>query len=699
MFDIRLIRQLTALAAIAALATCGARSASASEDVGRQAVAVLQKYCVACHGPDVQKSGLRLDNAEAFQAGGESGEPLVGDSAETSFLWARVLVDADMPPEGKPQPTLEEKQSLAAWLRSGAAWPGADEALAVKAEGVFRKHCYACHGRQRLETPGLDFDDYASLVAPRADELTRFLVPGDLSESMIWKKIISGTMPPKSQPRLTEEEQETMQAWIAAGAPRWPQRQIARGYVSEYDTQSAILAHLRALPESSWPHQRYFSFTHVHNNTLISDEELALYKAALSKLINSLTWESEIVIPQPVDSGQTVYVVDLRDLDWTDADHWSKLFERNDLGGQERKIGYPYGIRFDLDPKLRSISQEIQRLAGSDLSKLRVRADWFVAKASRPPLYHELLELPDNALALEEQLEVDAEEDFETPDLMRGAVKRSKVSVSNRVLDRHRGLHGSYWISYDFATSSGDGDVARRPLGPDFEGHPFPDFAFAHDGGEIIFALPNGLQGYLLVDGEKKRISEGPIQIVSDANKWSGTPAVVTGISCIGCHKHGMVRFTDEVAGAFVRNGDLMEKVADLYTPIDQMNERLRKDEERFLEALLEAVKPFLPVTTTAELRAFPYEPVGEVALRYRADLTPMDVAAELDIHNSDATALDPALLRLQIQANGEVRALIGTLLEKGGIIKRETWEERGRGGNSQFQDVVSKLKPVGAID
>ena len=50
--------------------------------------------------------------------------------------------------------------------------------------------------------------------------------------------------------------------------------------------------------------------------------------------------------------------------------------------------------------------------------------------------------------------------------------------------------------------------------------------AFEHAGGEIIFQLPNKLQGYLLVNSKDERIAAGPIEIVSDALQTSGTATI-----------------------------------------------------------------------------------------------------------------------------------------------------------------------------
>ena len=57
-----------------------------------------------------------------------------------------------------------------------------------------------------------------------------------------------------------------------------------------------------------------------------------------------------------------------------------------------------------------SAAAEVYRLTGSDLPALR--ADWFVATATRPPLYHTILDLPDTAEKLEKMLRVDAAGNF-----------------------------------------------------------------------------------------------------------------------------------------------------------------------------------------------------------------------------------------------------------------------------------------------
>jgi serine/threonine-protein kinase len=376
--------------------------------------------------------------------------------------------------------------------------------------------------------------------------------------------------------------------------------------------------------------------------------------------------------------------VDLRRLGWTNEKHWSPLM-----------ACYPYALQVQSQAAL-----EVGALAEETLAFLQVRADWFAATASRPPLYHTLLELPETAAELEKRLEVTVEDDWRESDLLRGGVRDSGVSEQNRLLDRHRALHGSYWKSYDFAKGDGKAALAAHPLGPVFKDHPFPGEAFEHDGGEIIFHLPNKLQGYMLVDKQGKRIDKGPLSIVKDNNQWSGSPEIVNGLSCMGCHKNGMKRFEDKVRADVVLNprGEDREKALELFADAKQLEEAFDADEELFLAAALRAIGPFLHVDTAEELRALEREPIGTLARRYRAELTLPAVVAELGLDLAGAVGEQPALeeLRVALRNSPALRPLLN-----GDRIKREIWGtvDPQLGGKSAMQDLARKLREVLPFD
>ncbi|HWE38150.1 MAG TPA: PSD1 and planctomycete cytochrome C domain-containing protein [Isosphaeraceae bacterium] len=92
---------------------------------------ILAGRCQKCHGPEKQKSGLRLDSRAGALAGGDLGPAVVPGKPDESLLIAAVRQEDDnlkMPPSGKL--AREQIDDLARWVRIGAPWPGADATAA-----------------------------------------------------------------------------------------------------------------------------------------------------------------------------------------------------------------------------------------------------------------------------------------------------------------------------------------------------------------------------------------------------------------------------------------------------------------------------------------------------------------------------------------------------------------------------------------
>ncbi|MCC7376809.1 MAG: PSD1 domain-containing protein [Verrucomicrobiales bacterium] len=102
---------------------------AAAVDFAKQVEPILVKRCSECHGPDQQKSQLRLDSRPSLLANAKSGKPaVVPGKASDSPLIARVeSTDPDevMPPKGA-RLTPGEVAALRQWIDAGAEWPAAD---------------------------------------------------------------------------------------------------------------------------------------------------------------------------------------------------------------------------------------------------------------------------------------------------------------------------------------------------------------------------------------------------------------------------------------------------------------------------------------------------------------------------------------------------------------------------------------------
>ena len=92
---------------------------------------LFRRHCYACHGPERQESGLRLDAKSKAMSGGDHGPAIVAGSSATSRL---ILVAAGLDAEIGAMPRNEEGATatrwtakqigvVRAWIDRGAEWP------------------------------------------------------------------------------------------------------------------------------------------------------------------------------------------------------------------------------------------------------------------------------------------------------------------------------------------------------------------------------------------------------------------------------------------------------------------------------------------------------------------------------------------------------------------------------------------------
>src|SRR4051794_7137223 len=72
--------------------------------VAREAVTLLQRACVECHGPEKQRGSLRLDSRAAMLEGGDTGAAVAPGKPDAGGLLRRVArpagAEGAMPPRG-----------------------------------------------------------------------------------------------------------------------------------------------------------------------------------------------------------------------------------------------------------------------------------------------------------------------------------------------------------------------------------------------------------------------------------------------------------------------------------------------------------------------------------------------------------------------------------------------------------------------
>jgi mono/diheme cytochrome c family protein len=107
---------------------CGAVTAprpALPADFSRDVQPLLARRCIACHGPDTQEAGLRLDDRARATAALDSGATAVvpGDAAASAVMARITSDDPDlrMPPEGAALSTAEVAV-MRDWIEAGAEW-------------------------------------------------------------------------------------------------------------------------------------------------------------------------------------------------------------------------------------------------------------------------------------------------------------------------------------------------------------------------------------------------------------------------------------------------------------------------------------------------------------------------------------------------------------------------------------------------
>ena len=435
--------------------------------------------------------------------------------------------------------------------------------IAQDAHAIFQQSCLICHGPGGAYKETL-LIEHNALIAENGS-----VVPGNPEASRLYKRLLGegGQLMPLGGPPLPNPQIETVKNWILAGAPDWAATPTTgRQFIAPGEILNTIETHLMSLSSFDRTFARYFTMTHLYNAGE-SAQILQEYRKALYKLVNSLSWGSTVTNPQFIDSQETIFYIDLRHYEWDVNDAWGQI-----------ETEYPYHIRFDA-PEQSALKAQLTRLQTEMKCDIpSVHADWFVANASLPPLYHDLLSLPFTDRELETRLEVDVIRNLlNAPGVRvwRAGTNNSGVSNNNRVIERHSSQHGAYWKSYDFAGSVGTQNIFTHPL------------SFTHDGGEVIFNLPNGLQGYYVTNATGFRLDEAPIDIVS--NPAASDPTVRNGLSCFGCHTEGMKTFEDEVRSVIESNATPAYDKAQalrLYVKQSEMDALVQEDMDRYKVAL-----------------------------------------------------------------------------------------------------------------
>jgi len=433
--------------------------------------------------------------------------------------------------------------------------------LGKEVKSILEVNCGRCHNG----TKSGDMDYILDLNALVTNDK---IIPGKKEDSQLFTRMQQGSMPPAQQSngqRPTYGQIDQVGQFIDELPPDFGGVDGTCKTVPflSSDAQISLMANdIASLDSKDQPFTRYLTITYSSNAGGCEGprKDLERQRFAMLKGINSVSTETKVGIPQPIDEAQTIYRIDIRDY------NWDRGIDIEDDGVQDFNDGWDAivaGVQGALVQGNLPVNPNSAVLVGNNAYAVPYTGDQaddlvadsgtaipflpvnaFIQATEFADLYYALIGAKANLLDFEKEvLLIDTVQEKADDNLIRAGFSNSGVSKQERVLNRFdQGTAGgyAYWLSFDFDGGSGNGknnlandSIYQNPI----------DFAFT--GGEAIFNLPNGMQGYYVANAAGTRLAEAPVGIVIDPAQNNGT--VTNGASCHSCHNAGMITFTDTV--------------------------------------------------------------------------------------------------------------------------------------------------------
>lgn len=459
------------------------------------------------------------------------------------------VVDEPGPPPGGPTTTPAGGSTSADPDPYNADDPFTSE-MGKQVKSILDVNCGQCHSN------GVALGDMNYILD--LNELIKQgkIIPGDASDSQIFIRMQQQSMPPAfiRDQRPTFGQIELVGQFI--DSMELAEECDPLAFMTQDEMISAMARDVSTLDEGDQPFTRYLTITY-NSNAGGCGRELDRQRYALYKGINSVSTNNRITQPVAIDDDKTIFRIDIRDYNW---DRALDLEDDNIVDFTDAWLAIvdasaPYAVEFEGDQ-----ADDLKLDTQTAIPFLPVNA--FIQSTEQGDLYYSLIGGRANLFVFErEVLNLDTQAEIAEDNLMRAGFSNSGVSKQERVLNRFdNGIAAgqSYWLSFDFDGGNGNGVVNGVSNGFDVNvdnesiyADPL-DFAFA--GGEAIFSLPNGLQGYYVAAADGTRLDEAPVGVVIDPAQNNGL--VTNGASCHSCHQAGLITFTDTVKKYVIDNAN-----------------------------------------------------------------------------------------------------------------------------------------------
>lgn len=362
--------------------------------------------------------------------------------------------------------------------------------------------------------------------------------------------------------------------------------------------------------------------------------------------------------PRRVPNSDTLMWIDIRDYGWN-PDQWEKI-----------SLQDPYFAEPLVNHR---VATYLNLIAGNVI----FRTDWFIVhsldamqqidEGIEDVIYYRLLyddETPETLEEYQKLWQIDIEKIREVLKIERQGVVDygdSGVSRHNRMVLGSRTELGYYWETQDSKVE----DYIENIFSPE------------KDAGEIISSHRNGLQVYLLVNGQNKRVDFADNALVVDHSDAQDV-RVRTAKSCIICHAGGINPIDDEISN-MIENGvklfadkEFELKIKRAY--LSGLDSKIKADNLLYEEAVRQCNGLSGVDNTTVFHTLYKW---------YLKDLDLEQAAAEIGL------SVEEFKRKVSLTISGRLAALI----QYGKPLPRQYWEQLENGGYTQAMLQVKQIK------
>ena len=445
--------------------------------------------------------------------------------------------------------------------------------VAKGAFDVLDRHCARCHQEGRLidrDKPAKNFGNILKLDEIAASP--HYVLPGNALGSKLFRQIADREMPydvnyegDARYPHVTADDLQALERWIVslgarAAAACGNRAVVTPAVTAEPDrgrsgADACCAPRERALPDADASRQ------HLHRRQCdeglpAGRDQARQFAQPFGECGEGRDHRSRCIDPADQSAGYRL-----------DAADWETVLS-----------AYPYNVQ--------PAGQASSAIAAATQTPIAaVRADWFAYAASQPPLYDDLMRLPNSLSELAREQGVNIEANIRNFVAQRAGFQRSGVSQNNRMIERHAVAQRLFLDPLRFCRQPRQPEPVRIPA------RPWAERISARRRRDHLQPAER-LSGLLSELGHRGAHRQGADHDGARSRR-ARISAVTTGISCMGCHDQGLRKARDEVRDIVLSSRtlprDVRDKVEALHPPHARMDALIETDMKRFADAMVRA--------------------------------------------------------------------------------------------------------------